>query len=527
MSAPTGALRQVRVADVCAHGVVVGGELLGVGRPTSASVVAVDLVTAPNVLGTLLTERGVAVLNLETYSGPGDGQYLIDVLMRRAQAARASMVLVVGSATPVSAATRRLAITLQLPTLIAPRGSTAVNLVVELRAFVSAPDLEASKALLHLVRGLRSDPGTLASILPMVSTSLGGANVYAVTAEGVLLEGVPEFTNASEVVSHASTARLEGDSFGALLLPVPGLTGAISLWLVAERAQVGRVWLDTAESALALASGHVLAWLARQQAEIDRDARLSSALLTEIIEHPDNIPRSIAETAIHAGWNLSGWHTGMHFRTRQGTSMSALSVQTLSRQISSAGLPVNPLVERTDGWSTWLTSVTEPGPDFARKLAKTIELGVLPPAVEGGIAVGIGSPKRDVRGIAVTLAEARQAAVIAASSTKPFPIRVIQELGPSRLLLGWYSSSAFADYASEMLGPLLDTGDTELIRTLEAYLERACSTTQTARALGLHRNTVLQRITRAERILGTTLAAADTRLALQLALRVNRMSSED
>ncbi|MGH3587736.1 MAG: PucR family transcriptional regulator, partial [Pseudonocardia sp.] len=142
------------------------------------------------------------------------------------------------------------------------------------------------------------------------------------------------------------------------------------------------------------------------------------------------------------------------------------------------------------------------------------------------VVVGIGSPQRDVDGIGVTLAEARQAAVVAASSPKPVSVRVLQELGPSRLLLGWYSSEAFADYAREMLGPLLDSDDPELIRTLEAYLERACSTAQTARALGVHRNTVAQRIARAERVLGATTATSDTRLALQLAIRVLRTRSE-
>ena len=44
-----------------------------------------------------------------------------------------------------------------------------------------------------------------------------------------------------------------------------------------------------------------------------------------------------------------------------------------------------------------------------------------------------------------------------------------------------------------------------MLRTLEAYLERACSASQTARALGVHRNTVTLRVAKAERVLGTCL----------------------
>lgn len=45
---------------------------------------------------------------------------------------------------------------------------------------------------------------------------------------------------------------------------------------------------------------------------------------------------------------------------------------------------------------------------------------------------------------------------------------------------------------------------------------------QNSRALGIHRNAVGQRIARAEWILGTALHQPETRLALQLALRVVR-----
>jgi DNA-binding PucR family transcriptional regulator len=98
-------------------------------------------------------------------------------------------------------------------------------------------------------------------------------------------------------------------------------------------------------------------------------------------------------------------------------------------------------------------------------------------------------------------------------------VRITQDLGSSRMLLGWYGSDAFRDLAEEIVAPLLALGDSELVRTLAAYLDRACSASHTARMLGVHRNTVNQRIARAEQALGTPLTDADTRLALQLALR--------
>ncbi|QQS01059.1 MAG: hypothetical protein IPK37_00720 [Austwickia sp.] len=64
----------------------------------------------------------------------------------------------------------------------------------------------------------------------------------------------------------------------------------------------------------------------------------------------------------------------------------------------------------------------------------------------------------------MTLAEARQAALIAATSARAVSVRVLQEVGPSRLLLGWYSSEAFADYARELLAPLLGNDEPEVLR---------------------------------------------------------------
>ncbi|WP_020389287.1 helix-turn-helix domain-containing protein [Kribbella catacumbae] len=98
------------------------------------------------------------------------------------------------------------------------------------------------------------------------------------------------------------------------------------------------------------------------------------------------------------------------------------------------------------------------------------------------------------------------------------------ECTSTRWSSGRTAGSAFGDYAAEILRPLVDAAESEVLETLEAYLDRSCSTMQTARVLGVHRNTVAHRIARAETILGTSLAHSDTRLALQLALRVARTS---
>ena len=94
-----------------------------------------------------------------------------------------------------------------------------------------------------------------------------------------------------------------------------------------------------------------------------------------------------------------------------------------------------------------------------------------------------------------------------------------------RLLLGWYGSAAFRDDAAQLLRPLLANADGgQLLETLEAYLDSGRSPTETAARLGLHRNTVAQRIRRAEQELSVSLDDPDQRLAVHLASRALRLT---
>lgn len=519
MSTPE--VTQVRATDICAHRLLTDAELFGVERPRSTPVVAVDLVVPEKVLSASLTPKGVAVLALDVH-GPAEHRgHLIDVALRRASTTGSAMLIVVGAQLPLTAATRALAAQLDMPLLVASDASSSTELVVSLRELVATPHQPLANLLLDVTRRLRRAPQRLDDVISILEAALPGANVYACAGAELVVAGTPRRTSPAEVVTHRTPGDVLGDGFGAAVAPIEGLAGDIALWLVAERDRVGRLWLDAAGAALGLCSGAVLTWLAREQARHDKDARTRSALLAEILENGQGITRVVTEQAARVGWQLEGWHTGVHLRFTPA-SPSALTVRALAEQLEHTGLKPDSLVERTDGWSAWLTSHREPGPDHARHIARRIEedLRRTPPGV--AIAVGIGSPHRDIEGISATLAEARQAALIATTSAKPVSVRVLQEVGPSRLLLGWYSSDAFADYAGELLGPLIDNDEPEVLRTLEAYLERACSASQTARALNVHRNTVTQRIAKAERVLGTSTATADNRLALQLALRVVR-----
>ncbi|NLT74058.1 MAG: hypothetical protein GXX94_07685 [Chloroflexi bacterium] len=100
------------------------------------------------------------------------------------------------------------------------------------------------------------------------------------------------------------------------------------------------------------------------------------------------------------------------------------------------------------------------------------------------------------------------------------------DLGLYRLLLGLRDQSEVQRFYSDTLGPLVAyDGDhnTDLVGTLAAFFEQNTNASETARRLFIHRNTLNYRMQRISEIVGLDLDSADTRLALQVALRIHSL----
>jgi PucR family transcriptional regulator, purine catabolism regulatory protein len=96
------------------------------------------------------------------------------------------------------------------------------------------------------------------------------------------------------------------------------------------------------------------------------------------------------------------------------------------------------------------------------------------------------------------------------------------QLGIERLLFHLLGQPALARFATDVLGELVayDVRHRgELVHTVEVFLNSNGNHVRAAQELHLHRNTLLYRLERAREILGRDLEHAETRLALQVALR--------
>ena len=100
-----------------------------------------------------------------------------------------------------------------------------------------------------------------------------------------------------------------------------------------------------------------------------------------------------------------------------------------------------------------------------------------------------------------------------------------QPVGVQRLLIALEGHPELNAFYEETLGAI-DRYDranrSELLPTLEAFFRADNSVAEAAARLRLHRNTVAYRLRRIEQISGHNLADPETRLALQLGLRVGQ-----
>jgi DNA-binding PucR family transcriptional regulator len=137
------------------------------------------------------------------------------------------------------------------------------------------------------------------------------------------------------------------------------------------------------------------------------------------------------------------------------------------------------------------------------------------------VSAGIGRSSSDLSALQQSYREAEHALLIGAAVTGISSTTAFDELGAYRLLFHLRDQPELESFCEESIGAL-DRYDTEhgtdLVQTLDRYLEMQGNLSQTARELHLHRNGLLYRLSRIEQIAGCDLSQPSQRLSLQLAL---------
>lgn len=143
------------------------------------------------------------------------------------------------------------------------------------------------------------------------------------------------------------------------------------------------------------------------------------------------------------------------------------------------------------------------------------------------VAVTAGSPVDDVDALFRTVTQAREVSHIARRLGTHGQALLARDLGIYRLLSRIGAGDGLWDFIREQMGPLLDhdaAHGSELVQTLDVYLQHGLGKTETATALGIRRQTLYNRLDRISTILGSeALTGHASRTALSLALSAWRL----
>ncbi|WP_255953847.1 helix-turn-helix domain-containing protein [Streptomyces odontomachi] len=489
----------------------------GAGRTvTGVRIAPRDRVAPTSEPGTVLVIDG-ARLATDTYC--------VDFALRSAEESGAAMLLVPRPATEIGLASRRLSDKLGIA-LVTVDGELAI-LCDQLREQIHAPTRHLAGLLMDLIdrlghlspkQGAESVLHALDAVLDSRSSLIG--------FEGGALAGVeldPPLPDGDRLP--VQTTRSVGDAV-RIAQPIALVPGEQpTFWIVTERTAPTAMWLRVAGTGLRLAGSYLATRLISERLERERDARFRLGILNAIIALSESPSTGLVQQIGTLGWKVDGWCTALHIQVAGEPDQQRLLALTdeLQHRLAQLGLGAH-IVERPNGWTTWTTSDVEPPATSYRQTTQSVG-AVLRAFVAGrtGMRVyaGIGRPYAGIGGLKKSLAEAQEATTIVQAGGTRTAVQHIDEMGMQRILFGWYASQEFATFATTLLRPLLAVDrDEELLRTLETYLDNESSPTVTADVLGVHRNTVVNRVARIRHQLSVDLDDPDQRLAVQLACRV-------
>ncbi len=469
------------------------------GDPATVELAAVQ--TVPDLRAEPSASAGALVV--VGLAGDRDDWHL-DALLRRAAAASAVAVLLPG-AEPLRRASSALAVRIGVVVLGSPdplgAGLAATRLLRE-------PDQVVADLVRRTAAACSTAPSGVDGLVAQLSRTWRRP-VWLLDGTGSRVAGPPDGPGEESLVTHPvhegrPRAREPGQNGpGSTRLAV-----AVPPGLPAESAAIA--------AALAVAAESMANRLAQQRLTVERDARLRTSLLAELLQTAGDPSSGTRRRALDAGWELEGWHVGIRIDVVAGVDVVATRTEVL-RVFDAAHLRAT-VVEQGPGWGAWSTFEHEPTAAELQRHGSATRRAQWLLRTSVRSAMGVGRVHRGVEGLARTLGEAGDAARLATTRTASGHFVHVDRLGLGRLLLAWTRTDTFLPAARSMLDPLHgQPGD--LLGTLTAYLDAESSLTGAAAVLGVHRNTVATRIARAQELLGVELNDPDDRLALHLACR--------
>lgn len=263
--------------------------------------------------------------------------------------------------------------------------------------------------------------------------------------------------------------------------------------------------------------------MSRKKAVRETEKRLKGDLLTALLQ--DNMsPRdallwlqemgidpNLSYMALRFAWLGDTKPSTRRMETMINVEVARLGLKTLISQMGQEVVCFCPLPPDSKSIET------------ALNLGKAVLARQVTEFPSAQLCCGIGAVAPELMDWRRSFRQAGQALEMARRLRSTSPL-YFPNLSVYRLLSQIEYNPELSAFYQETLGPLLKyEGANELVHTLEAYFEHTGNLSQTADALFIHRNTLNYRMARICEILDIDLSHPESRLALQLALLINRM----
>ncbi|MDT5267020.1 MAG: hypothetical protein QOI90_3646 [Mycobacterium sp.] len=413
---------------------------------------------------------------------------------------------------PVLVSTQWLADRFGIPLvrLDADRWECALAVRIHLRHPLVERGLKCAAAAARLAGA--DTPSRVAAVVSQVL----GHPVSVLGPSGVLLAGPRP--PGIEQIPNAPSGHLDSDSGTTVFVSTPPGRDSGSRLTCAVHAPPGiaTAHIETILAVADLAIVRLTAWAARSALSAAWDQASQGAVLTHLLS-TGSLDGPRAEQAVALGWQLEGFHIAVMVRPEDPRADRSLVLTALQNAMIATGLTV-PAVPLADGWVWWTSSPDRP--PQAQITLRSNEVRQIVADLSGFvIAAGVAGAEYGIAGLVRAIGDASRLCRIAGHAAGRRPVETASDSNPRQYLLTAVTDDQARERAELLLQPLRNAADGVLLDTLTVYLLSECSTAATARRLGVHRNSVIKRLTRIQSLLGVDLDDDDTRLALRIACR--------
>ncbi|MDO5519444.1 MAG: PucR family transcriptional regulator ligand-binding domain-containing protein [bacterium] len=141
------------------------------------------------------------------------------------------------------------------------------------------------------------------------------------------------------------------------------------------------------------------------------------------------------------------------------------------------------------------------------------------------VNVGVGTQFHQIRHLRASVSAAKKALNLLAFKEESINVCYYDEMGIYRIFVELKKQNLLKEVMAEEIGVLIsydEKNNTELVHTLELYIQAGCNISKATELLFVHRNTVKQRIKRISELLDCDLSDSNEIFNLQLALKIKQ-----